>query len=58
MDIVLAAETGGGYVAAAYLTFVILLVIYVAIMAKKLTRLQNSLSEIRQKLDGDDAEGS
>lgn len=42
----LAAETGGDYVAAAYLIFTILLVVYVAIMSVKLTRIQRGFDEL------------
>lgn len=51
MNIVLAAETGSGYVAAAFLVFLAVLMIYLVIMAKKLSKLQASTSEIRQKLE-------
>lgn len=46
-----AAETGGDYVAAAYLVFVIVLVIYLGIMANKLVKIQSTLSRILRKLD-------
>ncbi len=49
MDILLAADTGGGYVAAAYLVFVIAMFIYFAIMANKLVKMQRSVSELRAK---------
>lgn len=52
MDLLLAADTGGSYVAAAYLVFVVVLAIYLAIMAKKLVKMQRSLSEIRAKVEG------
>ena len=51
MNLLLATDTGGSYVAAAYLVFVIALVIYLAIMANKLVKMQRSLSEIRRKTD-------
>lgn len=43
----LAADTGGGdYVAAAYAVFVALLLVYVGIMSRKLTRLRRELGEL------------
>ncbi len=51
MDLLLAADTGGSYVAAAYLVFVIVLVIYLAIMANKLVKMQRQLSDVRRKTD-------
>lgn len=48
MNVVLAADTGGSYVAAAYLVFLIVLLIYVGIMANKLVKLQKSLNEQRK----------
>lgn len=51
MNVLLAADTGGSYVAAAYLVFVIVLAVYLAIMAKKLVRMQRELSDIRRKTD-------
>lgn len=51
MDILLAADTGGSYVAAAYLVFVIALFVYLAIMANKLVKMQRTLSEIRAKTE-------
>ena len=37
---------GGKYVAGAYIVFVLLLLIYVAIMASKLRRIEKDLSEL------------
>lgn len=51
MFVPLAAETGGDYVAAAYLVFVIVLVIYLAIMANKLVNIQTTLTRILRKID-------
>lgn len=51
MFLPLAAETGGDYAAAAYLVFLIVLVIYLAIMANKLVKIQGTLSRILKKLD-------
>ena len=39
-------DDAGPYVAAAYLVFLALLLIYVAIMASKLVRIQRDLTEI------------
>ena len=38
----------GGYVAAAYLVFFALVLIYVAIMAAKLSRLEKDLTELNE----------
>ncbi len=40
-----------GYVAAAYLVFFALLLIYVAIMASKLSRFERELSELNELAD-------
>jgi type II secretory pathway component PulM len=40
-------EAGDRYVAAAYVVFVALIVVYVAIMAAKLTRIQRTLETLR-----------
>lgn len=50
----LAADTGGDYVAAAYLVFLLVLLIYLGIMAGKLVRIQSTLSEILRKVDKSD----
>ena len=39
-------DVGGKYVAGAYIVFVLLLLIYVAIMGMKLARIERDLSEI------------
>jgi hypothetical protein len=41
----------GGYVAAAYLIFFALVLIYVAIMAAKLSRLEKDLTELNELAD-------
>jgi hypothetical protein len=41
----------GGYVAAAYLVFLAIVVIYVAIMAAKLSRLERDLAELNDLAD-------
>lgn len=51
MNVLLAADTGGGYVAAAYMIFVVVLLIYVALMANKLVKIQKNLSEQRKNSD-------
>ena len=44
-----ALEAGDRYVAAAYVVFVALIVVYVAIMAAKLTRIQRALETLRDE---------
>jgi CcmD family protein len=44
-------HTAGPYVAAAYIVFVALILIYVAIMARKLARTQRELRELKQELE-------
>ena len=44
---ILAADTGGNYVAAAYVVFLALVLIYVAIMATKLARIERELNELQ-----------
>ncbi len=44
-------DEAGKYVAAAYLVFLALLLIYVAIMAGRLSRLERDLSELNETLD-------
>jgi Na+-transporting methylmalonyl-CoA/oxaloacetate decarboxylase gamma subunit len=39
-------DIGGKYVAGAYIVFIVLLLIYVAIMGMKLARIERDLSEI------------
>ncbi|MBI4897891.1 MAG: hypothetical protein HY827_05950 [Actinobacteria bacterium] len=53
----IAADTGGGYVAAAYAVFVALLLVYIGIMAAKLVRLQRGLGDLQERTrkPGDDA---
>jgi hypothetical protein len=41
----------GGYVAAAYLVFFALILIYVAIMAAKLARFERELAELNEAAD-------
>jgi len=52
-------DDAGPYVAAAYLVFVALILIYVAIMATKLGRIEREISEISEiveRREGDGAE--
>ena len=54
MRLVLAASTlpdNTGYVAAAYLVFFALVLIYVVIMASKLARFERELTELNQLVD-------
>jgi hypothetical protein len=44
-------DDAGPYVAAAYLVFVALILIYVAIMASKLVRISRDLGELDELLD-------
>lgn len=41
-------DVGGKYVAGAYIVFVLLLLIYVGIMARKLARIERGLSEVAE----------
>ncbi len=44
-------HTAGPYVAAAYLVFVVVLLIYLAIMARRLRRTERELLALRAELD-------
>ena len=44
-------HTAGPYVAAAYIVFVLVLLIYVGIMAMRLTRNQRDLAELRRQVE-------
>jgi hypothetical protein len=44
-------DTAGKYVAAAYLVFLALILIYVAIMAGRLARIQKDLGEVADLLE-------
>ena len=44
-------DDAGPYVAAAYLVFLALVLIYVAIMAARLGRIEREISEINQSLE-------
>jgi hypothetical protein len=41
-------DIGGKYVAGAYIVFILLLLIYVAIMAMKLSRIEQGLTEVAE----------
>jgi hypothetical protein len=49
--VIVAADTGGNYVAAAYVVFLALVLIYVAIMAVKLARIERELGELNELAD-------
>ncbi len=44
-------DEAGKYVAAAYLVFLAILLIYVAIMSGRLSRLERDLTDLNQQLD-------
>ncbi len=45
-------ESGGAYVIAAYVVFLVLVVAYVAIMAQRLTRISKIADDLEARLDG------
>jgi CcmD family protein len=45
------ASTGGNYVAAAYGVFLALVLVYVAIMATKLARIERELHDLTERQD-------
>jgi hypothetical protein len=47
-------NTGSGYVAAAYIVFFAILLIYVAIMALRLTRVERRLRELQAPAEHDE----
>jgi hypothetical protein len=49
-------DEAGKYVAAAYVVFLGLILVYVAIMAGRLSRLERDLTELNRRLDARDAE--
>lgn len=49
-------DSGGPYVIAAYVVFLTIVVLYVAIMARRLTALTRKADEIQARLDRRDAE--
>ena len=44
-------DEAGQYVAGAYVVFVALILVYVAIMASKLVRIERELAELAEKLE-------
>jgi HAMP domain-containing protein len=44
-------HSAGKYVAGAYIVFVALILIYVAIMARRLTRTQRDLAELQREVE-------
>jgi hypothetical protein len=51
-------HTAGKYVAGAYIVFVVLLLIYVSIMAARLSRTERELSELNRAIEARDREES
>jgi hypothetical protein len=49
-------DEAGKYVAAAYLVFLAIILIYVAIMSGRLSRLERDLTELNRELDARDAQ--
>jgi hypothetical protein len=49
-------DDAGPYVAAAYLVFLALILVYVAIMASKLVRIEREIGELSRIVDERDAE--
>ena len=54
MNLQIAASSGDGYVAAAYLVFLFLVLSYLAIMAVKLGRIERQVVELSDIVDGRD----
>ena len=48
-------DEAGKYVAGAYIVFVVLLVVYVAIMARRLTRTERDLAELQREVEATQA---
>jgi len=48
-------NTGSGYVAAAYIVFFAIVLIYVAIMAVRLTRVERDVRNLRARAEHDEA---
>ena len=51
-------DTAGKYVAAAYLVFLLLILIYVAIMAGRLARIESDLGEVLDAVERRDLEAA
>ena len=45
------ASTGGGYVAAAYVVFIALILLYVVIMAFRTARLERDVKDVAEALE-------
>jgi hypothetical protein len=50
-------DVGGKFVAGAYVVFIVLLLVYVAIMGMKLARIEKSLGEVAEFAEARRAEG-
>jgi hypothetical protein len=48
-------HTAGKYVAGAYIVFLAIVLVYVAIMARRLTRTERDLTELRRELEAREA---
>jgi hypothetical protein len=51
-------DVGGKYVAGAYVVFIVLLLVYVAIMAMKLARIERGLGEVAEIAEARRGEGA
>jgi hypothetical protein len=51
-------DIGGKYVAGAYVVFIVLLLVYVAIMAMKLARIEKGLGEVAEIAEARRGEGA
>ena len=49
-------HAAGKYVAGAYIVFLVIVMIYVAIMAKRLTRTESELTELRREVEAHNAQ--
>lgn len=47
-------DSGGPYVAAAYLVFLVIILVYVAIMAQRLQKISKQADDLERRLDGVD----
>src|ERR1700712_4448177 len=54
-EVAIPTDTSGRYVAAAYLVFFVLVVVYVAIMAQRLRKVERQADDILARLDARDA---
>lgn len=51
-DTMIPEDSGGPYVIAAYVVFLVLVVVYVAIMAQRLTKISKMADDLEARLDG------